>query len=60
MFFNSLDKVMELNAEESAVPFKGVGADRSDTWMDNCKGDGGGGSPSRVDEDWSSLSWSWW
>ena len=58
MFFNSLDKVMELNAEEFAVSFKGVGADRSDTWMDNCKGDGGGGSPSSVDEDWSS-SWSW-
>ena len=53
MSLNSLDKVMEPNADESFVSFKGVGADRSDMWMDNCKGDGGGGSPSHVDEDWS-------
>ena len=47
---------MKLNAEEVVVPFKGEGADGSDTRVHNCKGDERGGSPSRVDEDaW--LSW---
>ena len=49
---------MKLNAEEVFVPFKGIGADGSDTRMHNCERDERGGSPSCVDED-ASLLWLW-